>query len=221
MCDIKTKYYTLRSEEETKIEEKKSIFICNMKNVESEEDARSFISSVRKKYNDAKHNVYAYVIGQNSEIQKCSDDGEPHGTAGMPVLQIILKKKLTNTAAVVTRYFGGILLGASGLIRTYARAAKEAVDKSEKVEVLCGNKITLTFDYGIYDKLQYFFNNNNIKIEKTSYTDVVKTEFYCENKNLDCIKKNIIDYTNNKLKIEAGKNELLFKLNDGKLILKE
>lgn len=125
-------YITINEEKETSIIEKKSEFISHIKRVNSEEEAKTYIEEIRSKYRDARHNCYAYIIGEKEEIQRYSDDKEPQGTAGLPILDVLKKNDLKDVCLIVTRYFGGILLGASGLTRAYAKSASEVVSISKK-----------------------------------------------------------------------------------------
>ena len=137
------------------IEEKKSRFICHIFKIKSEEEAEEYITAVKKKYWDARHNCYAYVTGDKGQIQRFSDDGEPQGTAGKPMLDILNSYGLTDCILVVTRYFGGVLLGTGGLIRAYQAAAKEGIKNSDVAQVCDGITAVITTDYNAYGKLQY------------------------------------------------------------------
>ncbi|QHQ59534.1 YigZ family protein [Anaerocolumna sedimenticola] len=156
------------------ITEKKSRFIANVAPVLTEDDALEFIEQLKKKYWDARHNCYAYVIGPKDEIQRCSDDGEPSKTAGRPILDVLLGEEIHNTVIVVTRYFGGTLLGTGGLVRAYQSAAKEGLSCSTIVEKLKGQRITVTTDYNGIGKIQYLISQLGITILDTEYTDIVK-----------------------------------------------
>lgn len=157
------------------IEEKKSRFIATVEHVESEEEAMQVIQSCKKKYWDATHNCSAYVIGERQEIQHCSDDGEPGGTAGRPMLDVLLGEKLCNVVVVVTRYFGGTLLGTGGLVRAYQGAAKAGLAGSVVITKLGGIKYAVTTDYNSIGKLQYIIAQQDIVVLDTEYTDVVRS----------------------------------------------
>ncbi len=155
------------------IVEKKSRFIATVFSVESEEEAASFIENIRKQYWDARHNCYAYVIGVNGEKQKCSDDGEPQGTAGRPMLDVLLGEEIRNVLVVVTRYFGGTLLGTGGLVRAYSQAVKKGIEGSVIVDKCPAVKLNVITDYNGIGKLQYIAASMNIAILDTEYTDKV------------------------------------------------
>lgn len=152
-------------------EEKKSKFIAQIAPAESEEAALSFIESVKKKYYDARHNCTAFVIGNNSQLTRCSDDGEPGGTAGKPILEVLLGAKVTNAAAVVTRYFGGTLLGTGGVVRAYTQAAQAALQDAGIGLMEYGAEITVEVDYPDVSKVQYFFSSKKIEITEARYTE--------------------------------------------------
>ena len=151
------------------IEVKRSKFIANLLHIDNETDGRDFVIAVKKKYYDARHNPYAYIT---DERQKSNDDGEP--TAGMPILQTLQKADLTNVAAVVTRYFGGIKLGASGLGRAYANAVTEALGTAQFAATKIFRRVSVTCDYPLYDALDRHLRQKNIRMEDTSYADKVR-----------------------------------------------
>ncbi len=155
------------------IVEKKSRFIANVFKVESEEQAVDIINNMKKKFWDARHNCYAYIIGDNNEIQKFSDDGEPSGTAGKPIMDIILSEKLHNCLIVVTRYFGGTLLGTGGLIRAYQDASKKGIAQSEVINAIEGVSAYIDTDYNNMGKIQYICAEQDVVIEDIEYTDKV------------------------------------------------
>lgn len=154
----------------------KSRFIGHGKGVQSEEEAIAFIESVRKEYRDATHNVWAYIIGENKNIQRYSDDGEPSGTAGIPVLEVLKKEDITNAAVVVTRYFGGIKLGAGGLVRAYTKSAVLAVQAARKITKKVFVPLQLTFDYSLLGKLQNDVGNRDITHRQPVFTEKVQME---------------------------------------------
>lgn len=177
------------------IEEKKSRFIANIKPVNSEAEATAFIAEMKKKYWDARHNCSAFVIGEKSELTRCSDDGEPAGTAGRPMLEMILSEGITNICVVVTRYFGGTLLGTGGLIRAYQGAVKEGLSDCEIVYVTTGRRYTVRTDYNLAGKLQFYFNKENVIVENTDWAgDVTFTIVLTEN-NETSVLKQITDLT--------------------------
>lgn len=153
--------------------EKKSRFIATVIPVDTEEVALAFIEQTKKKNWDAAHNCSAYVIGMNDEIQRCSDDGEPSKTAGKPMLDVLLGEGIHNVAIVVTRYFGGTLLGTGGLVRAYQGAVKEGLKHCVIIEKHCGIKIQITTDYNGLGKVQYISSQMEATIMNTEYTDIV------------------------------------------------
>ncbi|MCR4808213.1 MAG: YigZ family protein [Lachnospiraceae bacterium] len=155
------------------IEEKKSRFICHVKAVENEEEATAFINAIKKEYWDARHNCSAFVIGKNAELTRCSDDGEPAGTAGRPMLEVLLNEEIRNVAVVVTRYFGGVLLGTGGLVRAYQAAVKAGLEASTIIEKTEGVKAGVTCDYTLSGKLQYIFEKNKYAILEAKYEENV------------------------------------------------
>ena len=154
--------------------EKKSRFIANLFYVETPQEAEDKIKQVKKKYYDAKHNCFAYITLNGNEIQKkCSDDGEPSGTAGAPMLEILEKQSIYNVVVIVTRYFGGILLGTGGLVRAYSDSLKEAIKKSTLVEQEPGYEAEIKLPYADFEKFKYYCNKNNINIINSEYSDFI------------------------------------------------
>lgn len=165
---------------EDELIEKKSRFIATVKPVDSEEEALEFIAGIKKKYWNARHNCFAFVIGERNEIQRCSDDGEPQGTAGRPMLDVLLGEDVHNVAVVVTRYFGGILLGTGGLVRAYSKSVQLGLAASTIIEKTAGSRITIQTDYNGVGKLQYLLGQRGIPIVDSQYTDVVRLELLVE-----------------------------------------
>ena len=154
--------------------EKKSRFIANLFYVETPQEAEDKIKQIKKKYYDAKHNCFAYITLNENEIQKkCSDDGEPSGTAGAPMLEILEKQSIYNVVVIVTRYFGGILLGTGGLVRAYSDSLKEAIKKSTLVEQEPGYEAEIKLPYADFEKFKYYCNKNNINIINSEYSDFI------------------------------------------------
>ena len=154
----------------------KSKFLAHVKHVESEEAAREFVLMIRKKYFDATHNCSAWILGERGDKQKSNDDGEPGGTAGNPILETIKKNELTNCAIVVTRYFGGIKLGAGGLIRAYSHTAALGLSSSKIVQMTAFRKLSLTFEYNFLATVENYLRNKKIRVVGTDYADVVTLE---------------------------------------------
>ena len=151
----------------------KSKFLAHVKHVESEEAAREFVLMIRKKYFDATHNCSAWILGERGDKQKSNDDGEPGGTAGNPILETIKKNELTNCAIVVTRYFGGIKLGAGGLIRAYSHTAALGLSNSKIVQITAFRKLSLTLEYNFLATVENYLRNKKIRVFSTDYADVV------------------------------------------------
>ena len=170
MKDIEFK--TIEKDNSAEIVEKKSRFIANIYNVESKEEAEEKIKQIKKKYYDAKHHCFAFsIIEENGITQKSSDDGEPSGTAGAPILNIIKSNNLQNVVIIVTRYFGGILLGTGGLTRAYSEAAGKVVEQSELIQKEPGMEVELEIDYNDNEKFKYYCQKNNVNIIKIEYTE--------------------------------------------------
>ena len=164
-------FNTIIEKTSAEIVEKKSKFICNVFHVESIDEAEKYICEIKKKYHDARHNCYAYSI--ENEITKSSDDGEPSGTAGVPILNILKGKNLSNIIVIVTRYFGGILLGTGGLVRAYSEATQKALDCAKFVKQELGLKAELLVEYKDIEELKYQFKNKKIKIIDSKYDEKV------------------------------------------------
>ncbi|MCI8295356.1 MAG: YigZ family protein [Lachnospiraceae bacterium] len=159
---------------EGEIVEKKSRFIANIRPVETEEEAVAFIEETRKRYWDARHNCYAYICGEGGRMMKCSDDGEPSQTAGRPMLDVLLGEGICGVCAVVTRYFGGTLLGTGGLVRAYSQAVKEGLKACVILEKRPGRRVKITSDYGAVGKLQYLAGQMGFATLDSQYTDKVE-----------------------------------------------
>ncbi len=188
-------FITILKNETAEIVEKKSKFIANLFHVKSVEEAENRIKDIKKKYHDARHNCIAYRVAENGQIiEKSSDDGEPSGTAGGPMLNILQKNNLCNLVIVVTRYFGGILLGTGGLVRAYSEATQQAIEKSTKVIKVIGIEMTIELDYSNLEKFKYYCKNNNINIKKIDYMDNIILKIEME----ESVKEKIIDDIKNK-----------------------
>ena len=168
------RYKTVYRGKEGEIIEKKSRFIATVRLVETEEEALAFIEEMKKKYWNATHNCFAYVIGERRECVRCSDDGEPSGTAGKPMLDVLLGEDMYNTAVVVTRYFGGTLLGTGGLVRAYSKAVQEGLAQSDLIEKQYGNILEIGTDYNGVGKIQNLIGENKIPVLESEYTDKVR-----------------------------------------------
>ena len=188
-------FITILKNETAEIVEKKSKFIANLFHVESVEEAENRIKDIKKKYHDARHNCIAYRVAENGQIiEKSSDDGEPSGTAGGPMLNILQKNNLCNLVIVVTRYFGGILLGTGGLVRAYSEVTQQVIEKSTKVIKVIGREMIIELDYSNLEKFKYYCKNNNINIKKIDYMDNIILKIEME----ESVKEKIIDDIKNK-----------------------
>jgi len=205
-------YFTIKDESKAEFEEKKSIFIGHIKRVESEEAAKEFIQKVKSKHKEARHNVYAYIIGENRGIQRYSDDGEPQGTGGIPMLEVLKKSDITDVVVVVTRYFGGILLGTGGLARAYSKGASLAVKEAGIVEKVKGVSLEIVIEYDLLGKVQYVCAQENFHIENIEYTDKVKIKILCEVSILEKLKLKITEVTSGKAFFEENVMKIYFKL---------
>jgi uncharacterized YigZ family protein len=189
-------YRMLKNYADTYFIEKKSKFISYVQPVYSEEDALQFLSVIRKKHYDASHNCYAYILGESMNIQRSSDDGEPSGTAGIPILEVLKKEELTNSIVVVTRYFGGIMLGAGGLIRAYTEGAAKGIKTSGIIAMQPFLEYQLKIDYGLLSKLQYELPKKNYIIESIEYLDSVTITVLIASDLVDSFASDIAQWTN-------------------------
>ena len=181
---------------ETEIVEKKSRFIANIAAVSSEEEAIEFIEKIKKKYYDARHNCYAYIIGDKGDKKKCSDDGEPQRSAGMPMMEVLENQGYFDIAAVVTRYFGGTLLGVGGLIRAYQGAVIEGLNASVSGEIHEGFRAKYRFGYDFYGKIKYIAESENIVIEDTLFDENVTMSLIFEDGESERLQKKLVEETN-------------------------
>lgn len=164
-------FNTIKKNVQSELIEKKSKFIVNLFYVESVKEAEEIINKTKKKYFDARHNCIAYRIMEENLVEKSSDDGEPSGTAGAPMLNILQKNNLVNVLVIVTRYFGGILLGTGGLVRAYSNSLLQAIEKSEKVEKCNGQELEVVLDYNEFENFKYYCKNNKLNIVETQYIE--------------------------------------------------
>lgn len=195
----------------------KSVFIGHAKPVTSEEEARAFIDEMKAKYKDATHNVWAYTIGQSMNIQRYSDDGEPQGTAGIPTLELIKKEDLRDVVVVVTRYFGGVKLGAGGLVRAYTKGAKIGLETAKIVEKKLFRRISIACDYTLLGKLQNELAGNEYQLEDILYTDNVTIVVNCEFDRIDDLKNLATEISSGQADIIDGE-EMYFSVVDGKIL---
>ncbi len=196
-------YRTIKENGIDEMEIKKSRFICYLKRVESEEEAIAFIDEIKKEHWKATHNCSAYTIGLNDEIQRAHDDGEPSGTAGIPMLEILLKRKLKNVVAVVTRYYGGVKLGAGGLIRAYGGSVNDAVDKVGIVERQLQQLIDVTVTYPQSGHVEHSLREANYTIQDISYTENITYHCVVPLEDEEKFKKDIANWTSAEAEVEV------------------
>jgi len=196
-------FKSVLKEATTELIEKKSRFISNVKPVNTESEALDFIKKVNNIHKDANHNVYAYVINSNVGIERASDDGEPQGTAGIPVLEVIKREHLTNICVVVTRYFGGILLGAGGLIRAYSASARNGIVEAQICTMALYSRISVKISYPYLGKIQNMVNSSENTIINVQYTEYVKLYIKVKANNLDNVINTLKEYTNGESEIEC------------------
>ena len=192
-------FRTIKEDGQVQEEIKKSRFICHAKRVYSEEEARDFITAIKKEHYKATHNCSAFIIGERSEIKRTSDDGEPSGTAGVPMLGVLENHNLTNVCVVVTRYFGGIKLGAGGLIRAYAGSVVLAVKEIGIVEIKEQAGIQIQMTYAQYQEYGNFLKEHNLVELETNFTDQVETMIFVDKENKEHIKSELIEFYNGKV----------------------
>ena len=195
----------------------KSKFIGYAKPVTTEEEAVEFIEKIKKQHWNATHNVPVYIIGENNEVQRYSDDGEPSGTAGVPILEMLKKEEIKNLVIVVTRYFGGIKLGTGGLVRAYTSAAKLAIKEAKVVEKIINNLYVFRIDYTLHGKVQNELINGEYIIKDTVYDDKVNIYVYCSPAESDMLINKITDISSGKVEIEE-KDQVYLTIHDGKVI---
>ncbi|NLC17633.1 MAG: YigZ family protein [Clostridiales bacterium] len=197
---------------------KKSRFIASLFPVETEDAANEIIEGIRKKYWDATHNCYAYIVGTGNPIMRFSDDGEPSRTAGKPMLDILLAHRLTNVLAVVTRYFGGTLLGTGGLVKAYQGAVLEGLKNSKVITKQLGFKTSVITDYNLVGKLQHFAATENIAVLSCDYTDIVNMTLLVPVTRADMVTKKITELTNGSASINITE-QVYFTIIDGEALL--
>ncbi|MFC4023865.1 YigZ family protein [Oceanobacillus longus] len=195
-------YYTVKKEGNDQIIIQKSRFIGYIKRVKSEEEAQIFIQEIKKKHHDANHNCSAYIIGENDQIQKANDDGEPTGTAGVPMLEVLKKQHLKDTAVVVTRYFGGIKLGAGGLIRAYGSTTSQAIKTTGIVKRQLMKGFSITVDYSLLGKLENVLRNSDHLLETINYLESVEFIVFVKDDQDDAFQGWMVDLTNDQAGIK-------------------
>ena len=192
-------FRTIKEDGQVQEEIKKSRFICHAKRVYSEEEARDFITAIKKEHYKATHNCSAFIVGERSEIKRTSDDGEPSGTAGVPMLGVLENHNLTNVCVVVTRYFGGIKLGAGGLIRAYAGSVALAVKEIGIIEIKEQAGIAIQMSYAQYQEYSNFLKEHNLMELETTFTDQIDTIIYVDKEEKENIKAELVEFFNGKV----------------------
>ena len=205
-------WYTLYKGGIGEYEEKKSRFIATLEPVSSEEEAATFIAAIKKKYWDARHNCSAFIIGDDGRVSRCSDDGEPSGTAGRPMLDVLAGEHITNACVVVTRYFGGTLLGTGGLVRAYSAAVKDAVANSTVIMKTNGYAVDFVCDYNDHGKIQYMAAQKGYHINDTEFGQDVKIEMITDDE--DKLVKAVTDITSGRARC-ADKRPVTYFTADG------
>lgn len=201
-----THYYTIEKDGQFEFEIKKSRFICHLKRVSDELQAQEFIQSIKKEHSKANHNCVAYLIGDHNEIQRAYDDGEPSGTAGVPMLEVLKKRDLKNVVVVVTRYFGGIKLGAGGLIRAYGKAVSQGLNAIGVVERRLHTQVTITVAYPASGKLENSLREANYAIKDIVYSDVVSFLCLIDHEQLTDFQANVIEWLNGQVTFKLGED---------------
>lgn len=205
-------FKTISNDSEAEIIEKKSKFIANIFYVETREEAEEKIKEIKKKYFDARHNCFAYsIFTKDRIIERFSDDGEPSGTAGAPMLNILSSQNLRNVVVIVTRYFGGILLGTGGLVRAYTGAVQEALKNVEIIEKYLGLEVNLEVNYPNLEKLKYYLKQNEIKILSSEYLENIKVLVEMSEEKLNILLQNKDDLNFNLINIEKVKEKYIEK----------
>lgn len=194
-------FRTIKEDGQVQEEIKKSRFICHIKRVTTEEEARNFIQAVKKEHYKATHNCSAFILGEQSEIKRSSDDGEPSGTAGVPMLGVLENHQLTNVCAVVTRYFWGIKLGAGGLIRAYAGNVALAIKEIGIVHIKEQLGLRIALSYSQYQELPNFLKANHLQEQDTSFTEQVQTTIFFDKDDKESVIESLIELFNGKIDI--------------------
>lgn len=195
-------YKTIKQFGESEIVEKKSRFLGKIKLVETEAEAIAYIENIKKQHWDARHNCFAYVIGANGETVRCSDDGEPSGTAGKPMLEVLQNQQLRNVVVVVTRYFGGVLLGTGGLVRAYTQATLEAIEKAGICTMTFVTVLTVQTDYNAIGRIKYLLAQEEITVLNEEYTTDVIVTIALPSAKEEWVINKITDVTNGKAVID-------------------
>lgn len=208
-------YYTIKNDGQFEIVIKKSRFICHLKRIDSEEHAKELIQEIKKEHWKATHNCVAYVIGDTQQIQRSNDDGEPSGTAGIPMLEVLKVKELHNVLAIVTRYFGGTELGAGGLIRAYSSSVSETLSHIGIVKAVLQQEVKLTIEYPLHGKVTHFLETNpEYTLKDTLFTDKVSLSIMADDLKTTQLREDLIDLLSNQCHIELGETDYVETLVD-------
>ena len=213
-------YKTLYQCRQAEIVEKKSRFITDLHYVESEEEALDFIEKIKKQYWDARHHCWAFILGKRQEILRCSDDGEPQGTAGRPMLDVLQGAGLCDCVAVVTRYFGGTLLGTGGLVRAYSGAVQEGIAASKVIERIYGQEMEIATDYNGVGKIQYLLAQKQIPIMDAQYTENVIMKIVLPVDRVEAVSTELTNATSGKAMMSLG-DHIYYAIDEGNLLLGE
>jgi uncharacterized YigZ family protein len=198
-------YLTIFEDGEHEIEIKKSRFICHLKRVSTEKSARNFIADIKKIHWRASHNCSAFVVGKNAEIERSNDDGEPSGTAGVPMLEVLKKSELVNVCAVVTRYFGGVKLGAGGLIRAYAQSVAQALVEIGIAKGELQQEISLLLDYSFHNKVEHFLEiNSKYFLKEVLFTEKVEMIVFVSEEMVESFQEDVRNLLNGKVDFSLG-----------------
>lgn len=215
MCEEQRMIY---EEGKAELIEKKSRFLAEVYPISSEEDVTRRLEEINKKYWDARHHCFAYVIGERNEIQRCSDDGEPSGTAGKPILDVLMGNQIHNAMIVVTRYFGGTLLGTGGLVRAYSNSASAGLKASTIITKHKGMVLHLETDYSLVGKIQYLIGSHQLSILSSEYEAQVTMKVLVPVEKIEKIEKELMEVTSGQIKLEQ-QEELYFGHSGQELVL--
>lgn len=204
-------FYTIKENIETEIVEKKSKFIANLIKIENQEEAENKIKELKKRYHDARHNCFAYITMDETErvIHKCSDDGEPSGTAGAPILDILKGNNICNVLIVVTRYFGGVLLGTGGLVKAYGGVTTKAIEKAQLVQKKKGKLMEVIVKYSYIENFKYYCRKNEIKVVKEEYLENVVLKIELEEEKYEKMKTDIDNFKLKVMKLDKMEHKYI------------
>ena len=202
-------YITIQRSASDEVTIQKSRFIGYANPCETEEEAQKFIQSLREKHRDAKHHCYAYIIGQNSGIMRYSDDGEPGGTAGMPMMDVLKKEGIVNCCVVVVRYFGGVLLGTGGLVRAYTQGCKIALAAAGIIIMELSETVRCRVSYPVWNQLQYALSKMNLRVENVAYQDTVEFSLCARKTDIDAVRDSVGNIAEGKAEWLGGEEKYL------------